>query len=174
MDGHYLISISRPKCDHNLFNKQTIWSDLGNRKSSRLCGDWYFSKIDRYNKSASTSDQYQKNVADLALSIETQGLFSPILVVDNGENVSPRFELIAGQRRMLAHREHLVKKDAEKFGKIGAFRYKPTMEDWEKKAISINAQYIPSYNNLGRCYYIDYDRESAFINFKKGIKKPIH
>ena len=83
----------------------------------------------------------KKNVADLALSIETQGLFSPILVVDNGENVSPRFELIAGQRRMLAHREHLVKKDAEKWGKIGAFRYAPSMQEWEKKAISINENF---------------------------------
>jgi hypothetical protein len=83
----------------------------------------------------------KKNVTALALSIETQGLFSPILVVDHGENTKPQYELIAGQRRVLAHRDHLVKKDAEKFGKIGAFRYSPSMEEWEKKAISINENF---------------------------------
>ena len=70
-------------------------------------------------KAQARQTNINKNVAELALSIETQGLFSPILVVDYGDQVEPtkpRYELIAGQRRTLAHRDHLVKKDPEKYG----------------------------------------------------------
>ena len=94
-------------------------------------------------KAQARQTNINKNVAELALSIATQGLFSPILVVDQGEQTSPpavRYELIAGQRRMKAHRDILVAKDS-KFQKIGAFCYKPTMEEWEKKAISINENF---------------------------------
>jgi ParB/RepB/Spo0J family partition protein len=91
-------------------------------------------------KAQARQTSINKNVAELALSIKTQGLFSPILVVDSGEQASPRYELIAGQRRMKAHRDILAAKDS-KFQKIGAFCYKPTMEDWEKKAISINENF---------------------------------
>jgi len=79
-----------------------------------------------------------KNVSELALSIEVQGLFSPVLLIKLGDN---KYELIAGQRRMIAHRDILSKKDPHKFAKIGAFVYENIMEDWEKKAISINENF---------------------------------
>lgn len=78
------------------------------------------------------------NVKDLAQSIELQGLFSPVLLIKLGQN---KYELIAGQRRMKAHRDILSKKDPKKFGKIAAFVYENIMEEWEKKAISINENF---------------------------------
>jgi len=89
-------------------------------------------------KAQARQTDVNKNVSSLAQSIETQGLFAPVLVVKLDNN---KFELIAGQRRMIAHREILSKKDPEKFCKIGAFTYENTMEEWEKKAISINENF---------------------------------
>ena len=39
-----------------------------------------------------------------------------------------------------------------------------------RKAISINPKYYPSYNNLGRCYEINNDYNSALIKLQKSIK----
>ena len=78
-----------------------------------------------------------KNIDNLASSIEIQGLFSPVLVVSLNEN---KYELIAGQRRMKAYRDILSKKDPEKFSKIPAFIY-ADLQEWEKKAISINENF---------------------------------
>lgn len=78
------------------------------------------------------------NVKDLAQSIELQGLFSPVLLIKVADN---KYELIAGQRRMKAYRDTLSKKDPKKFGKIAAFVYENIMEEWEKKAISINENF---------------------------------
>ncbi len=89
-------------------------------------------------KAQARQTDINKNVSELALSIEVQGLFSPVLVVKLGDN---KYELVAGQRRMIAHRDILSKKDPQKFAKIGAFVYENVMEDWEKKAISINENF---------------------------------
>ncbi len=78
-----------------------------------------------------------KNVNELANSIELQGLFSPVLVVSIDNN---RYELIAGQRRMKAYRDILSKKDSNKFSKIPAFVY-ANLQEWEKKAMSINENF---------------------------------
>ena len=78
-----------------------------------------------------------KNIDKLASSIEIQGLFSPVLVVSLNEH---KYELIAGQRRMKAYRDILSKNDPEKFSKIPAFIY-ADLEEWEKKAISINENF---------------------------------
>jgi ParB family transcriptional regulator, chromosome partitioning protein len=89
-------------------------------------------------KAQARQSNINSNVSDLAATIELQGLFSPVLLVelDGG-----RYELIAGQRRMKAHREILFKKDPAKFGKIGAFIYRNNMLEWEKKSISINENF---------------------------------
>jgi ParB family chromosome partitioning protein len=89
-------------------------------------------------KAQARQQNINKNIAELAQSIETQGLFSPVLLIKIGNN---KYELIAGQRRMKAHRDILSKKDPMKFGKIGAFIYENTMAEWEKKAISINENF---------------------------------
>jgi len=89
-------------------------------------------------KAQARQTNINKNVAELALSIEVQGLFSPVLLVKLGDN---KYELIAGQRRMKAHRDFLLKKDPQKFGNIAAFTYENIMENWEKKAISINENF---------------------------------
>ncbi len=90
------------------------------------------------SKAQARQTNINANVADLAQSIEIQGLFSPVLLIklDDG-----KYELIAGQRRMKAHRDILSKKDSNKFNKIGAFIYENSMEEWEKKAISINENF---------------------------------
>ena len=38
------------------------------------------------------------------------------------------------------------------------------------KAISLKLDYFPSYNNLGRCYEINNDRDSAKIYYEKALK----
>ena len=45
-------------------------------------------------KAQARQTNINKNVAELALSIATQGLFSPILVVDQGEQTSPELVII--------------------------------------------------------------------------------
>ena len=90
------------------------------------------------SKAQARQTNIDANVSDLAQSIELQGLFSPVLLIKLDDD---KYELIAGQRRIKAHRDILSKKDLEKFGKIGAFLYDKSMEDWEKKAISINENF---------------------------------
>jgi ParB/RepB/Spo0J family partition protein len=99
---------------------------------------YYEANIDTIERSASQARQknVNKNIDDLALSIEVQGLMEPVLLVEIEEN--KKYELIDGQRRFQAFLE-LRKKDPQKYSTIPCFRYKNTMEDWEKKAISINA-----------------------------------
>ena len=87
------------------------------------------------SKAQARQSNINANVNELAASIRVQGLFSPILVVEIDEN---NYELIAGQRRIRAYRDILQKEDSEKYGKIFASIYENTMEEWEKKAISIN------------------------------------
>ena len=89
-------------------------------------------------KAQARQTDINKYVSELALSIQVQGLFSPVLLVKLGDN---KYELIAGQRRMIAHRDILSKKDPQKFAKIAAFVYENIMEEWEKKAISINENF---------------------------------
>ena len=36
-----------------------------------------------------------------------------------------------------------------------------------KQSIKTNPNYVPNYNNLGRCYSLQNDRESALLFFKK-------
>ena len=83
----------------------------------------------------------QKNIDadtdELANSIEHQGLFSPVLLVMISNE---KYELIAGQRRIKAYRK-LNEKNPNKFSKIDAFIYKNTMDEWEKKAISISENF---------------------------------
>jgi len=99
---------------------------------------YYEASMDTIERSASQARQtnVNKNLEDLALSIEVQGLMEPVLLVEIQED--KKYELIDGQRRFQAF-QILRKKDPQKFAKIPCFRYKNSMEDWEKKAISINA-----------------------------------
>jgi ParB/RepB/Spo0J family partition protein len=89
-------------------------------------------------KAQARQSNINSNVIDLAATIELQGLFSPVLLVKLDEG---KYELIAGQRRMKAHRDILFKKDPTKFGKIDAFIYRNNMKEWEKKSISINENF---------------------------------
>jgi len=89
-------------------------------------------------KAQARQTNINKNVKELAQSIETQGLFAPVLLIELGNN---KYELIAGQRRMKAYRDILSKKDPKKYAKIDAFLYENTMEGWEKKSISINENF---------------------------------
>ena len=74
------------------------------------------------------------NIDALAQSIEHQGLLAPVLFVQLSRN---EYELISGQRRFKAYSK-LFEKDPEKFEKIPALIYENSMEEWEKRAISIN------------------------------------
>jgi len=89
-------------------------------------------------KAQARQTNINENVKELAQSIELQGLFSPVLVIKLSDT---KYELIAGQRRIKAHRDILSKKDPAKFGKIDAFLYENSMQEWEKKAISINENF---------------------------------
>ncbi len=82
-------------------------------------------------------DNVDTNIDELAQSIRVQGLFSPILLIDLGND---EYELIAGQRRLLAYRE-LCKENPAKFATIPSFTYENKMEEWEKKAVSINENF---------------------------------
>ena len=99
---------------------------------------YYEANLDTIERSASQARQtnVNANLEDLLLSIQVQGLMEPVLLVE----IVPdkKYELIDGQRRFQAYLS-LQEKDPGKFSKIPSFKYKNTMEDWEKKAISINA-----------------------------------
>lgn len=74
-------------------------------------------------------------IEDLALSIKVQGLMEPVHLV---EKDTGKYELIDGQRRFQAFRK-LRDESPKMFSKIPCFCYKDTMEDWEKKSFSLNA-----------------------------------
>ena len=75
-------------------------------------------------------------IVDLADSIKIQGLLEPIHLVEIEKNKI--YELLDGQRRYLAFL-FLAKNNPEKFLKIPSFVYKNTMEPWEKKTLSLQA-----------------------------------
>lgn len=91
--------------------------------------------IDR-GRSQARQSGVDVGIDDLALSIRVQGLMQPVHLVkiqDTG-----KYELIDGQRRFLAFRK--LKSDAPStFSRIPSFCYENTMEDWEKKSFSLNA-----------------------------------
>lgn len=89
------------------------------------------------SKIQARQENINSNVENLANSIELQGLFSPVLVVKTSDD---KYELIAGQRRVKAFREFLVKTNSAKFSQIPAFVYDNILE-WEKRAISINENF---------------------------------
>ena len=75
-------------------------------------------------------------IEELALSIKVQGLMEPVhlVKVDN----TGKYELIDGQRRYHAFTT-LRDKNPREFSSIPSFCYEDTMEDWEKKSFSLNA-----------------------------------
>lgn len=75
-------------------------------------------------------------IGDLALSIKVQGLMEPVHLVKI-QNTG-KYELIDGQRRFLAFRK-LRDETPGMFSKIPSYCYEDTMEDWEKKSFSLNA-----------------------------------
>jgi ParB/RepB/Spo0J family partition protein len=85
-------------------------------------------------KAQARQSNVNANVDSLAKSISVQGLLQPVIVVQIDED---HYELIAGQRRTIAHRK-LVTEGEKKFQNIDAAVYENIMEEWEKKAISIN------------------------------------
>ena len=98
--------------------------------------DLTISKINTSNLQSRQENVYA-NVDDLVQSIESQGLFSPILLIELGNN---EYDLIAGQRRKNAYQK-LAEKNPKKFKKIPTFLYKNNMEDWERKGMSNNENF---------------------------------
>lgn len=72
---------------------------------------------------------------ELTSSIVRYGLLNPVLLVEHGKNET--YELIVGQRRLLAY-QNLAETD-QSYSKIHATIYENTMEEWEKRAISISS-----------------------------------
>lgn len=95
------------------------------------------SLISRSDTQARQAD-INAGIDDLVESIYKQGLLSPVSLVEIKENES--YELIDGQRRLLAYQE-LERKYPERseYSKIQAVIYANVMDDWEKKTISVNA-----------------------------------
>lgn len=95
------------------------------------------SLISRSDTQARQAD-INAGIDELAESIHKQGLLAPVSLVEIEENKS--YELIDGQRRLLAYQE-LERKYPERseYSKIPAFIYANVMDDWEKKTISVNA-----------------------------------
>ena len=56
--------------------------------------------------------QLERGLEELAASIETLGLLQPVTLLGSSEH-GPPFKLIVGQRRFLAHKNILAKKDRE-------------------------------------------------------------
>ena len=96
---------------------------------------WKLIDIDSIDvtKAQARQSNVNANVDSLASSILVQGLLQPIIVI----KIDDHFELIAGQRRTRAHRK-LITDGEKQFQNIDAALYENTMEEWEKKAISIN------------------------------------
>ena len=97
---------------------------------------WFTIDIDKIDvtKAQARQSNINANVDSLVSSILVQGLLQPIIVVKIDED---NFELIAGQRRSLAHRQ-LIADGKKQFQDIDSAVYENIMEEWEKKAISIN------------------------------------
>ena len=91
--------------------------------------------IDRA-RSQARQEKVDVGIKDLALSINVQGLMEPVHLVkiDN----TGRYELIDGQRRFQAF-VILQGNNPREFSEIPSFCYEDTMEDWEKKSFSLNA-----------------------------------
>ena len=120
------------------------------------------------------------NIDDLAQSIEQQGLLAPVLLVKLDRN---EYELISGQRRFMAYSK-LFEKDPGKFGKIPAFVYENNMEEWEKRAISINenltqeamseadkiAAVTACYNQFGNMLVVSERTGISYNNVRKYVK----
>ena len=99
---------------------------------------YYEIDLDLIERGHSQARQEKVNVGidDLALSINVQGLMEPVHLVKMGD--TGKYELIDGQRRFQAF-SMLRDSDPKKFSKITSACYEDTMEDWEKKSFSLNA-----------------------------------
>ena len=93
--------------------------------------------LDLIERARSQARQEKVNVGieELALSIKVQGLMEPIHLVKIDNR---KYELIDGQRRFQAF-VTLRDRNPGEFSKIPSFCYEDTMEDWEKKSFSLNA-----------------------------------
>ena len=109
--------------------------------------------LDLIERGRSQARQANVNVGieDLALSIRVQGLMEPIHLVKI-ENTG-KYELIDGQRRFQVY-GLLRDRHPGEFSKIPSFCYEGTMEDWEKKSFSLNA-------NLTQAPMSDVDKVNA-------------
>ena len=109
--------------------------------------------LDLIERGRSQARQANVNVGieDLALSIRVQGLMEPVHLVKI-ENTG-KHELIDGQRRFQAY-GLLRDRHPGEFSKIPSFCYEGTMEDWEKKSFSLNA-------NLTQAPMSDVDKVNA-------------
>jgi ParB/RepB/Spo0J family partition protein len=75
----------------------------------------------------------ETDLAELADSIRALGLLQPIVL--RGEYGNPPYKLVVGQRRFLAHKDILSKKD-KKFGTIRAI-FRPGLSDLNAKISSL-------------------------------------
>ncbi len=103
------------------------------------------------SRSEARQQKVDVDVGELAASIRSQGLLEPIHLVEIEGGKS--YELIDGQRRYLAFLM-LGKDSPQRFSRIPSFVYKNTMEDWEKKTMSLHA-------NLSRAPLTDSDKINA-------------
>jgi len=88
-------------------------------------------------RSMSRQQHIDRNLEDLAASIELHGILSPVLAVGRNDGT---YELVAGQRRMLACRQILRPRHPGQFSEIPAYVY-DGLEDWEMTAMSINENF---------------------------------
>lgn len=97
-------------------------------------------KLSLISRSDTQARQAEINagIDELVESIYRQGLLSPVSLVEIEKNKA--YELIDGQRRLLAYQE-LERKYPERpeYSEIQAAIYANVMDDWEKKTISVNA-----------------------------------
>ena len=102
-------------------------------------------------KSQARQEKVNVGIEDLALSIRVQGLMEPVHLVKIGD--TGKYELIDGQRRFQAF-NILRDENSVEFSKIPSFCYEDTMENWEKKSFSLNA-------NLTQAPMTDMDKVNA-------------
>ena len=102
-------------------------------------------------KSQARQEKVNVGIEELALSIKVQGLMEPVHLVQISN--TEKYELIDGQRRFQAF-VMLRDKNPGEFSKITGFCYEDTMEDWEKKSFSLNA-------NLTQAPMTDMDKINA-------------